>query len=391
MLGSGLHQQPDGEYASIRWGRTLAIAIGGIYAFLALREWSSIFASPTFTDYLSYWAAGKFALAGSPDMAYDVAAHRAFEISLVDVKGKMLPFPYPPPFLLLVTPFSVLPYAWSLIAWVIVTLIAYAIASRRVIDLPYAMSHPSVLVNALIGQNGFLTAAIFTQGACLLRKRPFVGGVVLGILIIKPQLAPLLPVAVVAARLWPAIAGALASSAILLLLSVGVFGTNVFVGFLKMLPLYAEMMRQSTWSWNSFVSVFAFLRYFGVDQTIALTVHGVVAAAAAVLTWVAWSRNWKEQVPILAAATLLIPPYLLTYDALLMIIPMGFWLKNQPRGRLVALLWLLCFLPVAFYLNLYRGPNTVPLAAMVFLGVTAADRLRGKRLAPVNVDRAHLT
>ena len=375
----------------IRWGRTLAIAIAGIYAFLALREWASIFASPTFTDYLSYWTAGKFALAGSPDMAYDVAAHRALEISLVDVRGKMLPFPYPPPFLLLVTPFSVLPYAWSLIAWVIVTLIAYAIASRRVIDLPYAMSHPSVLVNALIGQNGFLTAAIFTQGACLLRKRPFVGGLLLGILIIKPQLALLLPVAVVAARLWPAIAGALSSSAVLLLLSLAFFGNDVFVGFLKMLPLYAEMMRQSTWSWNSFVSVFAFLRYFGVDQIIALTAHGVVAAAAAVLTWIAWSRNWKEQVPILAAATLLIPPYLLTYDALLMIIPMGFWLTDQPRGRLAGLLWLLCFLPVAFYLNLYRGPNTVPLAAMIFLGVTVADRLRGKRLGPVNVDRAHLT
>jgi hypothetical protein len=374
----------------IRWGRTLAIGIAGIYAFLAVREWASIFASPTFTDYLSYWTAGKFALAGSPDMAYDVAAHRAFEISLVDIKGKMLPFPYPPPFLLLVTPFSVLPYAWSLIAWVMVTLIAYAIASRRVMDLPHAMSHPSVLVNALIGQNGFLTAAIFTQGTCLLRKRPFVGGVVLGILIIKPQLALLLPIAVVAARLWPAIAGALASSAILLLLPLVLFGTDVFVGFLKMLPLYAEMMRQSTWSWNSFVSVFAFLRYFGVDQVIALTVLAAVAASAAVLTWIAWSRNWKEQVPILAAATLLIPPYLLTYDALLMIIPMGFWLKDQPHGRLAGLLWLLCFLPVAFYLNLYRGPNTVPLAAIVFLGVSVADRLRGKRLVSANMDRAHL-
>ena len=123
---------------------------------------------------------------------------------------------------------------------------------------------------------------------------------------------------------------------------------------------------------------------------IALTAHAVVAAAAAALTWIAWSRNWKEQVPILAAATLLIPPYLLTYDALLMIIPMGFWLKSQPRGRLAGLLWVSCFLPVAFYFNLYRGPNTVPLAAIVFLGVTVADRLRGKRIFTTNVDHAHL-
>jgi hypothetical protein len=73
-----------------------------------------------------------------------------------------------------------------------------------------------------------------------------------------------------------------------------------------------------------------------------------------------------------------------------MIIPMGFWLTDQPRGRLAGLLWLLCFLPVAFYLNLYRGPNTVPLAAIVFLGVSVADRLRGKCLVSANMDRAHL-
>jgi hypothetical protein len=210
-------------------------------------------------------------------------------------------------------------------------------------------------------------------------------------LIIKPQLALLLPVAVIAARLWPAIAGALASSAALLLLSLALFGTGAFVGFFKVISLFTEMIQQSAWPWNPFVSVFAFMRYSGVDQTLALIIHAVVAVAAAVLTWFAWSRNWKEQVAILAAATMLIPPYLQTYDALLMIIPMGFWLKDQRRGRLVGLLWLLCALPVAFYFNLYRGPNTVPLAAMVFLGVTVADRLRGKRLVPVNVDRAQLT
>ena len=80
-------------------------------------------------------------------------------------------------------------------------------------------------------------------------------------------------------------------------------------------------MRQDKWPWNEFISVFAFVRYFGIDQSIALTIHFIVAAAAAVLTWIAWSRDWEGQLPILAAATLLIPPYLLTYDALLMIIP----------------------------------------------------------------------
>ncbi len=185
---------------------------------------------------------------------------------------------------------------WGFAAWVGVTLAIYVLATRRVVDVPYSLSHPSVLMNGLIGQNGFLTAAIFTGGVSLLRKRPFVAGIILGSLVIKPQLALLLPVAVIAARLWPAIAGALASAAAFGLVSLALFGTGVFTGFVEILPLYRELMRQDKWPWNEFISVFAFVRYFGIDQSIALTVHFVIAAAAATLTWIAWSRDWEGQV-----------------------------------------------------------------------------------------------
>ena len=33
-------------------------------------------------------------------------------------------------------------------------------------------------------------------------------------------------------------------------------------------------MRQDKWPWNEFISVFAFVRYFGIDQSIAMTIHG---------------------------------------------------------------------------------------------------------------------
>ena len=362
------------------------MGIGALSIALIIWNWTQNFSAPQMTDYLSYWAAGKLAIAGDPAAAYDVDRHRALEFTVVEFKG-LLPFPYPPPFLLLVTPFSLLPYVWGFAAWVAVTLAIYLLATRRAVDLSCSLSHPSVLMNGLIGQNGFLTAAIFTRGVSLLRERPFLAGIILGSLVIKPQLALLLPVAVIAARLWPAVGGALASAAALGLVSLALFGTGVFSGFIEILPLYRELMRQDKWPWNEFISVFAFVRYFGIDQSIALTVHFIVAAAAAALTWIAWSRNWEGQLPILAAATLLIPPYLLTYDALLMIIPIGFWVRQQPRPWLAGALWLLCFLPIAFYFNLYRGPNTVPLAAMLVLCVLAAARWKRRG---ANVDDADL-
>ena len=136
-------------------------------------------------------------------------------------------------------------------------------------------------------------------------------------------------------------------------------------------------------------SVFAFVRYFGIDQTIALTIHAIVALAAITLTWIAWSRDWEEQIPILAAATLLVPPYLLTYDALLMIVPIGFWVRERPRPHLAGLLWLLCFLPISLYFHMYRGPNTVCLAAILSLCVLTAGRRQLLSFRAPHMDNAH--
>ena len=374
---------------AMRWLRTAATGFGLLFVILIVWAWSWNFKHTNFTDYLSFWAAGKLTLLGDPAAAYDVVKHRAMETTVIKPAG-LLPFPYPPPFLILVTPFSLLDHTWGFAAFVGVTFAIYFGVLRRIVEWPFVLAQPSVMMNGLIGQNGFLTTAIFAAGAAMLRKRPFLAGAILGALVIKPQLCLLLPVAVLAARLWPAIAGALATSLGLLLISFVLFGAGVFTGFWNILPLYTELMRQDKWPWNEFISVFAFIRYFGVDQTVALSVQAVVAIAAAVLTWIAWSRDWEEQVPVLATATLLIPPYLLTYDALLMIVPIAFWVRQQPRPYLAGLLWLLCVLPIAFYFQLYRGPNTVPLAAILFLGVIAYDRFRRRGAAPASMDHAHL-
>ncbi len=83
---------------------------------------------------------------------------------------------------------------------------------------------PPVFVAAVIGQNSFLMAALLIGGLVLMRTRPFIAGLVLGCLILKPQMALLLPVAVLAARQWRTMFGAALSSVGLLLLGVAIFG-----------------------------------------------------------------------------------------------------------------------------------------------------------------------
>jgi hypothetical protein len=70
-------------------------------------------------------------------------------------------------------------------------------------------------------------------------------------------------------------------------------------------------------------------------------------------------------VPILAAATLLIPPYLFTYDALLLTIPLGWLFRQQKGGAAFIAIWIFSLLPVVAYFTAF--PNTIPLAAMLSL------------------------
>jgi hypothetical protein len=73
-------------------------------------------------------------------------------------------------------------------------------------------------------------------------------------------------------------------------------------------------------------------------------------------------------VPVLAAASMLVPPYLLTYDSLLMLVPMAWWIAQRRRIGLVVLMWIGCWLPVAQFMSLYTGPTTIPFTAILALG-----------------------
>ena len=320
---------------------------------------------PSKVDFLSYWAAGRLALQGRASSAYDIAAHRAVELSVLPHMG-LIPFPYPPPFLFVVSPFALFPMAWAFALWILVTGGLYVAAMRRTGSQALPLAHPSIVTNGLIGQNGFLTTAILAFGLRLLPRSPVLGGAILGLLSIKPQLAVLLPFAFVAGREWRVLAATAFSAAALWLAALALFGPVSYAGFLAMLPRYAAFVAAAKWPWSDLASLFAFLRFFGVAQPLALAVHAVIAVAATAAVCALWWRKSEGRSAGLAAATLLIPPYLFTYDALLLAITFG-WLIERRRFAAVAICWILCLLPAMASFGLYSGPNTIPFAAILGL------------------------
>jgi len=317
------------------------------------------FASPRAVDFVSFWAAARMLLIGRTGAIYDISAHRAVEALAAPIQG-LLPFPYPPPFLFFIAPLGSIPFAPAFATWVFGTGLIYFLASRS-----SSLAHPCVVPNGFVGQTGFLTAAIFLGGCRFLRDRPLLGGAILGLMVIKPQLGLLIPIALVAGRQWRAIGAAALSSIALLAAALLIFGLETYRNFLDVLPQYAEWMSSGRWLWREVASPFAFARFFDVDAPIALGVHALVAVAATLAVWSAWRNDRPGKIPILAAASVLISPYLFSYDCLLLAAP---FVSLARRGSyLTVVVWLLAALPVAGNFGLYTGPNTLPIAAIVSL------------------------
>lgn len=324
-------------------------------------------------DFVSYWAAALLTLGGTPAAAYDVAAHHAAQ-QQAGAFGATMPFPYPPPFLLIVLPFGLLPYGAAAIAWVAATFAAYLAAIRRLFPGAgwLAAAFPAVLVNAIIGQNGFLTAALFIGGAALLPRRPFLAGLLLGLLVIKPQLGVLLPLALAAGREWRAFAGAAAGAGGALLAALLLLGPASYVAMIELMPLYGSIARDGLVPWHKMASLYAALSMGGVPATLALTAHGLVALIGAAAIWRIWRRpdgDPLDKAAALAAASLLVSPYLYGYDMLILIVPL-LWLLGQGENRaLLAVLWCLPLVSLLQDWGLPVIANPLPFVSLMLLSL----------------------
>src|SRR5882724_12156817 len=117
------------------------------------------------TDFVNVWAAGKLVLEGHPALAYDWDIQKQVELALLkqDFPGYFA-WHYPPPFLFVAAMLAQFPYAMAFIGWVSVSILPYLAVMRAIVGrafgLVLAIAFPMVMSNTLVGQNGFLTAAL---------------------------------------------------------------------------------------------------------------------------------------------------------------------------------------------------------------------------------------
>jgi hypothetical protein len=303
-------------------GYSIALLIG-MTPFLAYFFWVAFTAN---ADFAGFWSAARLAWR-DPALSYDWRATR--EVTPWIAAGHILPFAYPPPFLLAVAPFGLVPYAVGFVLFGVLGLGVYLAATRSLGALWPSLAFPAVAYSLIVGQNGLLTGGLFLAACSLLDRRPYLAGGLFGLMIVKPQLAILVPVALVCGGRWRAVAGAAAAALGALALSLAVFGSESFAAFLNSIVASKALMFQHAVQ-VKMQTPFAMALSLGASEPAAAVLQVLAAALAATIVAVAWRSDaaTEAKCATLAAAAPFATPYLFGYDLPLLFLPI-LWLARQ--------------------------------------------------------------
>lgn len=276
---------------------------------------------PLGTDFSNVYAAGKYVLEGKSAAPYDWPLQHKKE---QEIFGEQTPFygwHYPPIFLFLAAALALLPYLAALAVWQASTLALYLLSIRTILPraaiwLP-ALAYPAVLINIAHGHNGFLTAALIGGGLYLLRSKPVAAGILLGLLIYKPQFGVLIPLALAAGGYWRAFVSAGLTVLALCAASYVAFGIETWDAFRGSMTLTREIvLEKGDTGFHKIQSVFAAVRLLGGSAGLAYATQGIVFVTVAAFVFRLWrgNRAFALKAAALIAGSMLATPYLLDYD-----------------------------------------------------------------------------
>jgi len=236
-------------------------------------------------------------------------------------------FPYPPVYLLLVVLFAKLSVGWSLLLSQLAQFAALAWALRRIAPdkswlffVVGAFLAPAASNNAVAGSNALLVAALIVGGMALVSTRPLLAGALIGVLVFKPQYAPLPFLALLAAGEGRAFSAAIASAALLCALSAVLFGPSLWLDWFNVYlhPQTVAGMNATDWGhmWDESVSTCVSL--LGAPHGLATAAQILAAAMAVAFVWHAFRSGNPQRLAILCCAVLLASPHVSNYDLILL-------------------------------------------------------------------------
>jgi hypothetical protein len=368
----------------------LSAAYGVAYLGIAVsRGWPQ-----GFGDSFALWSWGRFAQTHAAATIYDPAVLRPAQLALGMDAGASWPFGYPPSFLLILRPLGQLPGWLAYVVLMGVSLPLYLWATLghdwRPSGLFAALAAPTTALALVSGQSGLLAAALLAGGLRLAADRPFAAGILFGLLTYKPQLGLLVPVALVAARLWRVLAAAVATAVLLVAVTGLLFGIAVWPAWAAAVPGFSrQFAAESSQIVHLMPTVLAALLQHGVAPATAQLAQWAMTVAGAATVWVLFRPGpSREAAAGLLIAALLATPYAFVYDMPILATAIIWLVAERHRAGTafgtgeVLVLILALIAPVALATGHSSFP-LAPLALILLLGAVVRVVRRPVAAAPV--------
>jgi hypothetical protein len=303
---------------------------------------------------------------------------------------------YPPVYYLIVSPLSSFPYRTAARIWAMTSLSSFALAVwllgtvcaeggsgeimaieprlARVREFAIALALPAAVAFVPFAENlvssqkaTFMLLALTGALVALRRGHLVLSGLALGALALKPQLAIVIPAALLAKRQWGVVLGVVISGGSLALVSIAM-GHGLARQYWEFATTAADYVRFGGYV-HRLHGLYGFWTLLGGEPTLPVRLATLVSSLGVVVLVARLlagpldlrSERFLMQFAGLVLATLVLSPHLLTYDLTLLLLPLGLvgWAILQgglppQQGRV--LLWLGVGLYVACG---YAGPLAV--------------------------------
>jgi glycosyl transferase family 87 len=243
--------------------------------------------------------------------------------------------------LLIFSPLAALPYLPALFAWQALSLVAIGLTLRAILQdrraLFVALASPLTPMVLAGGQNAFMTAALLGAGLVWLDRKPALAGGFFGSLLYKPQLALMIGPLILFTRSWRALVAGILTVAILVLLSLILWGPDSWRVFFASLSLGREdIMEQGVTGFFKSASLFAIARQWGAPIDLAYAIQGVGAVVGIWAVWFVRNATPYVRAAVVCAGAALSTPYLFDYDMAVVGVGAAFLYAEARRGSFLA-------------------------------------------------------
>jgi hypothetical protein len=335
---------------------------------------------PMGTDFIAFWSAARVTVEGAGIDPWSLLELERFQLGIFPGLEGPTAWVYPPTMLLLVWPLGHLPFVPAFLAWTSVGLVAYLVALRPLLSgvrhaWLLALAFPGLWLGIAQGQTQFVVSALMGGALLLLGRHPVLAGVLVGLMTIKPHLAILFPLVLVAGSHWRTFLSAAVTAVTTFALAVVAFGQDALRSWVDGMGLVGSAIDVGALPVYKFVTPYTSFRLLGIPEVPSLLLHVCVALSAAWVVWTLWRRSTDIAVrgSALVLGTFLVSPYAADYDLAVLAFPIAWmaltgiergWLRGD--RNLLALAWMLPIVVAPIAAATHAGTAPIVLGLMLW-------------------------